>query len=303
MISVIIPTLNGGERFVRLLEALAGQTVVPGEILVVDSGSTDGTLAAAGRHGARIIEIRRDDFDHGGTRTMAAGLTSGEFVVFMTQDAVPADSDALRALLAPLAESRVAAVYGRQLPFPGASFFARHLRQFNYPADTSVKCWEDRKTHGFKTAFISNSFAAYRRNLLQEIGFFQDGLLFGEDALAGAALIRRGYCVAYAAGARVLHSHNYTVFQEFRRYFDIGVFHAEQKHILADFGRPIGQGRRYVLSEIRQLVAEKAFFYLPESILRNTMKFLAYNLGKRHSVLPRRLNEFCSMNRKWWAKH
>lgn len=303
MISVIIPTLNGGERFVRLLEALTVQTVAPQEILVIDSGSTDDTLAAAKKYGAMVHSIRQEEFDHGGTRSMAAGLTAGEFLVFMTQDAVPADKDALRALLAPLKESRVAAVYGRQLPFSGASVFARHLRQFNYPENSSLKCWEHRKTYGFKTAFISNSFAAYRRSLLQEIGFFQDGLLFGEDALAGAALIRRGYCIAYAADARVLHSHNYSVFQEFRRYFDIGVFHADHKHILADFGKPTGEGQRYVLSEIRQLIEDKNFFYLPESILRNSMKLLAYNLGKKYSILPRRLAVLCSLNRGWWTKH
>ena len=302
MISIIIPTLNGGDRFTGLLEALSSQTIVPEEMLVIDSGSLDDTLAVAKKYGARIQSIRQQDFDHGGTRSMAAQLAAGEILVFMTQDAVPADTDTLRNLLAPLKDSRVAAVYGRQIPFPEATFFARHLRQFNYPAESSVKCWEDRKKYGFKTAFISNSFAAYRRNLLEDVGFFQNGLLFGEDTFTMAKLLLKGFCVAYAADARVLHSHNYTVCQEFRRYFDIGVFHACHKTLLTRFGTPLGEGRRYVISELSQLVKDKEFFCLPESILRNSMKFLAYNLGKRYSYLPRRLAVLCSLNRGWWTQ-
>lgn len=301
-LSVIIPTLNGAQLLKSILPLLGKQTRVPDEILVVDSQSSDETLDLARAYGARVITVNRGTFDHGGTRTMAAGLAVGDILVYMTQDAVPADPQALENLVASFADPRIAAAYGRQIPCPEATFFASHLRLFNYPAESSVKCWEDRIKYGFKTAFISNSFAAYRKNLLKAAGYFQDGLLFGEDALAAAKLLRDGFCVAYVAEARVRHSHNYTVFQEFRRYFDIGVFHSEHKDFLANFGTPHGEGRRYVISELSQLIKAKAFFYLPESILRNSMKFLAYKLGKKYSLLPRRLAVFCSLNRSWWTK-
>jgi len=301
-VSVIIPTLNGGDRLQEVLAALTGQSRIPDEVLIIDSSSGDDTVKLAGKYGARVISIARADFDHGGTRTMAARTAAGDILIYLTQDAVPDDSQALEKIVAPFADPVIAASYGRQVPYPDATHFARHLRLFNYPAISSVRCWEDRKKYGFKTIFISNSFAAYRKSSLADAGFFQDGLLFGEDTLATARLLKSGFCIAYVAEARVRHSHNYTVLEEFRRYFDIGVFHSTQEELLRDFGAPGGEGKRYVVSELSQLARDRAFFYLPECLLRNSMKFLAYNLGKRYSFLPRRLSVFCSMNSGWWTK-
>lgn len=300
-VSVIIPTLNGGRRFGSLLAALRVQTLVPEEILVVDSGSGDGTVSLAREYGATVLAIAPREFDHGGTRSMAANKATGDLLLFMTQDAVPADAHALENLIAPLADERVAAVYGRQLPHPGATCFARHLRMFNYPAQSSCRCWKDRDQYGFRTAFISNSFAAYRRQPLASVGFFEKGLLFGEDTFTVAKLLRSGYCVFYAADARVHHSHDYSAWQEFRRYFDIGVVHTRKRELLRDFGTPTGEGRHYVFSELAFLVREKEFLRLPASIWRNGMKFFAYHLGKRYAVLPVRLAQLCSMNRRWWS--
>ena len=300
-ISVIIPTRNGGSRFGEVLSALRQQRRAVAEILVIDSGSSDETLVLARQHGARIITIDPRDFDHGGTRSLAARSATGDFLVYLTQDAVPADPDALDQLLAPLADERVAASYGRQLPHPEASCFARHLRAFNYPAHSAVRCFEDRVRYGFKTAFISNSFAAYRCAPLRAAGFFPEGLVFGEDTFAVAKLLRRGYCVAYAAEARVLHSHNYTLAQDCRRYFDIGVAHATNQDILASFGSPAGEGRRFVASELAFLLREKLFLRLPESLVRNAAKLAAYHLGKRYALLPRGLARWCSLNRGWWS--
>ncbi|MEA2115042.1 MAG: glycosyltransferase, partial [Thermodesulfobacteriota bacterium] len=97
-VSVILPTWNGAQWLEAVLSGLEQQTLVPDEIIVVDSGSTDGTLDIVRRHGIRLVEIAQQDFDHGGTRTMAAGLAAGDILVFMTQDAVPAGRDALEQL-------------------------------------------------------------------------------------------------------------------------------------------------------------------------------------------------------------
>ncbi|MHB8810921.1 MAG: glycosyltransferase family 2 protein [Desulfobulbaceae bacterium] len=301
LISVIIPTRNGGPRFGELLAALRGQSRVPEEILVIDSGSGDETLDLARQHGARVISIAPRDFDHGGTRTLGARAAIGDLLVYMTQDAVPADQESLAHLLAPLADERVAAAYGRQLPYPEASCFARHLRAFNYPERSVVRSFEDRARYGFKTAFISNSFAAYRRDRLAEVGFFQEGLVFGEDTFTVAKLLRRGYCVAYAAEARVLHSHNYTLAMDFRRYFDIGVAHVRSRELLESFGSPTGEGRRYVAAELAFLLREKQYVRLPESLVRSAVKLLSYHLGKRYIMLPPGLARWCSLNRGWWS--
>ena len=171
---------------------------------------------------------------------------------------------------------------------------------FNYPDVSTVRCLIDRKKYGFKTAFISNSFAAYKTELLEAVGFFESGLIFGEDTFTVAKLLDKGYCVAYMADAKVVHSHNYSVFQEFRRYFDVGVFHATQSELLERFGSPAGEGKKYVHSEMSQLVRNKEISKVAESFVRNGLKFLAYNLGKKYMMLPRRLAVFCSLNKGWW---
>lgn len=299
-ISVIIPTLNGARWLERIFARLREQSRKPAEILVIDSGSGDETLTIARASGAKILTIMAADFDHGGTRSLAAREAQGQVLVFLTQDAVPADSRSLEKLVAPLVDDRVVASYGRQLPHADATATARHLRLFNYPEESSLRCWEDRGRYGFKTAFISNSFAAYRKDKLAEVGFFPEGLLFGEDTFTLAKLLRRGYCVAYAADARVHHSHNYSLRQEFQRYFDIGVAHIRHRELIASFGTPSAAGRQYVRSELSYLWRQGYFFLLPVSLLRSGVKYVAYQLGRRYRHLPRWLAVRWSMNKRWW---
>lgn len=300
-VSVIIPTKNGAQWLDELLTMLGRQTLVPDEILIVDSGSTDATCTLAARHHVRIHRITPADFDHGGTRTMAAGLVGGDVLLYMTQDAVPTAEDALERLVQPFEDVRVAAAYGRQLPAKDATIFSEHLRLFNYPDQSQIRCLQDREQFGFKTIFISNSFAAYRRDVLAAHEFFPDRLLFGEDTLTVAKLLENGYCVAYVSDACVWHSHNYSMVQDFKRYFDIGVFHVDQAGQLQKFGGPGGTGRKYVRSEMELLIARKKYGRFPESLLRNLGKFIAYNLGKRYRMLPRYCARALSMNRNWWA--
>ena len=122
MISVLIPTKNGGLPFVRCLQGIRSQDVRDEvEIVVVDSGSTDGSVDQARAHGARVHEIPPSEFVHGATRNLAARISSGDTLVFTSQDAIPADESWLRLLTSPLADPEVAAVYGRQLPHADAA--------------------------------------------------------------------------------------------------------------------------------------------------------------------------------------
>lgn len=300
-ISIIIPTLNAAPWLERLLTMLASQTVRADEILIVDSGSTDGSLEIIRAHGVRLIEIVKEQFDHGGTRAMAMGKTTGDLVVFLTQDAIPASREALARLIAPFAaNSQLAAAYGRQLPSPDANPFSAHLRLFNYPPKDSLRCWQDRERFGFKTIFISNSFAAYRRTALEEVGLFPEKLLFGEDTVTVARLLERGWCVQYVSGAAVYHSHNYSLWQDFKRYFDIGALHALEWRIFTPYGAPTGAGKQFVRSEIAFLLAQKRYMLIPQSLVRNGLKLAAYALGRRHGRLPRSLARALSMHPHWW---
>lgn len=299
MVSVVVLTLNAGEGLRCLLEALRQQTV-PLEILVVDSSSTDCTLSIAEACGVKIIRVKREDFDHGSTRNTGLLNTSGDIVVFLTQDVVLAGVETIERLIAPItADREVGCAYGRQLPCPGATAFAAHLRFFNYGRTSLVKSMGN-GMRGVKVPFLSNSFAAYRRTALDEIGLFKENLISTEDTYAGARMLMSGYKIAYTAEAMVYHSHNYTFGEEFRRYFDIGVFHQREKWIMDTFGGAGGEGRRFVLSELMYLTRERKYGLLPEFFARNCLKYIGFALGRQHGKLPLKIVRKLSKNKNYW---
>ncbi len=302
-ISVIIPTRNGASTLGALFAMLVRQSVPLLEVLVVDSSSEDASVTIAKENGAQVTVINAADFDHGGTRAMIARRAKGKILVFLTQDAVPVDEDAVAKLIEPLSEEKKVAVsYGRQLPAADATPFAAHLRFFNYPPDSRVRALADREHLGLKTAFVSNSFAAYLKNPLEEVGFFKSDLVFGEDTSCVGSLLLRGWKIAYVAEAAVYHSHNYSWLQEFRRSFDIGVLHATEKWLIDSFGRAEGHGVDYLRSEFEYLKKLRRWGLLPSYVIRNGLKFLGYQLGRNFTIVPESLLAHLSMNKQWWHK-
>lgn len=291
---IIVPTLNAGSGWNLWIDGYLGLSPRP-DCLVVDSSSNDKTVPTAARHDIQVRVIDRASFDHGGTRNIALQMKGRKFIVFMTQDAVAADSNAVTELLKPFSDEKVAAVYGRQLPRKDADVFGAFARLRNYPSESYIRSYEDRKRFGLKTAFISNSFSAYRRSVLDSMGGFPEGLIFGEDMYMAAKMLKAGWKVAYAADACVVHSHDYTALQEFRRYFDMGVLHAEAQWIRLEFGSAEKEGVGYVSEELKY-VLKHAFWRLPESIMRTALKFLGFRLGLLHQRLPLSLKSRLGMN-------
>ena len=217
-LSVIIPTLNAEKELPALLEALGRQTVQPEEILVIDSESADRTAEIARSFDrVRFMTVRRKDFDHGRTRDEALRQSAGDVVVFLTQDAVPADEQCLANLIRPLREDGVAVSAGRQLPRADATPMERLVRSFNYPETSHIRSEADVQKMGIKTFFCSDVCAAYNRKIYEELGGFVYPLKTNEDMFFAAQAIRGGYRVAYAAEARVLHSHNFSLKEQYER--------------------------------------------------------------------------------------
>ena len=301
-IAVIIPTLNGGEVWLDCLKALHQQVQQPDCVMIVDSGSTDGTDMAALEAGFELIRIAREWFDHGGTRQMAARrFVAFDVLVYLTQDAVLASPDALAQLVAPFADPRVGTTYGRQLPRQGSGPIEAHARLFNYPPQSNTRTLADKAHMGIKAAFTSNSFAAYRAEALLAVGGFPESLILGEDMVVAARMLQAGWSVAYVAEAQVWHSHGYTLSQEFKRYFDIGVMRHDQAWILREFGKPEGEGGRFVRSEIAYL-GQRAPWLLPSAFVRTMAKYLGYKLGQHSSSLPLSIKRKLSMHRSFWDK-
>lgn len=255
-ISVIIPTLNAEHEIDALLIALDRQSIQPNEILVVDSASEDKTIELVQKHkGVRLLQIDRQDFNHGTTRDMALNESSGDFVCFLTQDAVPVSDDYLKRLVAPMVDdSDIALVSGRQLPKADARRFEQLVRGFNYPDSPSVRSKCDLEKLGIKAFFASDACSAYRRTAYLECGGFER-VNTNEDMLMAARFIASGMKVAYEPRAEVYHSHNLTPFQQFVRNRAVGFFletHADDLMQASE----IGEGGRLVRSVSSQLLRE-----------------------------------------------
>lgn len=298
-IACCIPTLNAKADLARLLDSLELQTA-RFDIYIIDSGSIDGTRELAQARIKNVVAIPSVEFNHGGTRQQLVNQNSEyEIYVFLTQDAYLVDERSIERLIEPFSDPAVAAVCGRQLPHLDATPLAEHARYFNYPPVVQVRTMVNVPELGIRAAFMSNSFAAYRREALQEISGFPNHVIFAEDMYATAKMLMAGWKVAYAGDAQCRHSHNYSINEEFSRYFDMGVFHAREPWIRATFGGTGGEGFRYVRSELRFLGLRRIYLW-PIAILRNVAKLVGYKLGQQESRLPIEMKRFLGMHKRYW---
>lgn len=253
-VSVIIPTLNAEQDLANLLDKLAAQDHAIDEIIVVDSASDDRTVEICKNDNrVKLIQIVRNDFDHGGTRDMALRRSVGDIIVFLTQDAVPAKKDFIDRLIAPLQEEDVAVSTGRQLPKAGATKTERLVRSFNYPKDSCIKSKEDIPRMGIKTFFCSDVCAAYDREIYLKLGGFLHPVKTNEDMFFAAKAIRSGYRIAYAADAVVRHSHNLTLKEQYKRNFVQG-YEMEKHRELLDNVSQGSEGVRMVKYVSKELL-------------------------------------------------
>ena len=297
--SIIIPTLNAGNLLPTLVASLRRQSLDPQEIIVIDSASEDHTAAEANRLGCRFVSIPRAAFNHGSTRNQAAGLATGDALVFMTQDALPTSDTFLEELLKPLASGEACATYARQIAYPSARPSERFARSFNYPPGSEVRTKKSIRTLGIRTFFFSNVASAIRRDVFFEMGMFPDTVIMNEDMLFCSALIESGLTVMYAAEAEVFHSHDYTVAQTFQRYFDIGAFFSknmEKKYALGTGST----GASYTKNLLLFLLQNKHFYDIPFFIMETCAKFLGFHSGRMEAYIPVTLKKKLSLHKFYW---
>ncbi len=228
--TVAILSYNGEDYLERILEQVAAQELAGGvEVLVIDSGSTDSTLEIVRRFPTvRLHEIPNSEFGHGKTRNLAAQLATGEFVAYLTHDAVPISNQWLRELLKPFElDERIVAVMGKQIPRPGCFPLLKYeirgvFAGFGPDFGTSVFYKDEfAQSEGVLNAisFYSDVNSAARRDFLLNTIPYRD-VRYAEDQLFGKDLIEAGYRKAYAARAAVEHSNDLTLSQYRRRVFD-----------------------------------------------------------------------------------
>ncbi|BDR55411.1 rhamnosyltransferase [Bombiscardovia apis] len=260
-VSVIIPTLNAGEQITELLETLSAQDLRPDEILVVDSQSDDDTVKRVSAfENVKLISIERSTFNHGGTRDMAFKQAHGDYVLFLTQDALPKNRSYIRNLLAPFSNPKVGMASGRQIARADARPFEKLVRQFNYPDQSFTRSKADLPKLGIKTFFASDVCSAYRTTSYMAVGGFGKAVDTNEDMLIAAKMINSGYDIAYVADAEVIHSHNLSFKQQYKRNYAVGKF--METHKTAFLGADKGlnnEGIQLVKYVMKNLLRERHY--------------------------------------------
>jgi rhamnosyltransferase len=297
-VSVIIPTLNPGPALSKLAAMLEQQTLPPTEVIVIDSASEhlNGVPARW-----KIIPISRETFDHGGTRNRAAKTATGDILIFLSQDVMPADTDWLRQLVSALVDGGASASFARQIPYPNTNLLEVFARGFNYPSESQVKSINDLGRLGIKTFFFSNACSAVLTKAFWSVGGFPEHTIMNEDMALCAKLLRSAHLVKYEATARVFHAHEYNAWQQFQRSFDSGVFVSQFKPLLLG-AKTTGEGLRFARLQVSYLWTHGFVTSIPRSILENTLRFAGFTLGQHQRYLPISLKKQLSMHHRYWNK-
>ncbi len=301
--SVIIPTKNPGPVFTRVLPAVLDQeTAFPFEVLIVDSGSTDGTVEYVGRmrdDRVRLHSIDSKSFGHGRTRNLGISMTSGEYAVLITHDATPADKHWLAALVeAAEADGEVAGVFGRHLAYPDASPFTRRELELHFSGFAS--CPQVRLDDPDRYAadpgyrqflhFFSDNNALIRRSVWEKIPY--PDVDFAEDQIWAQRIIEAGYRKAYAHDAAVFHSHDYSLAERLQRSFDESyAFRALFGYLLCPgMGSLLKSWLSLTLRDLRHASAENLWRLNRQAVLGmpfdNLMRVLGHYLGAKGDAIP-----------------
>jgi rhamnosyltransferase len=262
-VSVLLPTKNGEKYLSEVLEGIRKQQghFRLREIIAVDSGSRDRTLEILRVHGITPIQIPPHEFGHGKTRNLAASRAQGDYLVFLTQDATPADEHWLENLLAPLRiDPLIAGVYSRHRPRPGCHPMEWHRiveYELHGRPESRIHSAVDNPDYAcnpFLYRFFANTSSVIQRAVWEQIPFPE--VEFAEDQAWAERVLQAGYKTAYTADSVVFHSHSYGPWTNFCRHFE---------HIQA-MCELFGQPRQLALCDcvsaaVRVARADLAFWY------------------------------------------
>lgn len=299
---VLIPVYRPGDLLEELIRRLRAQSVPVGRMILMNTEKAYFPKELLSRYeGLEVHHVTKAQFDHGGTRDQGMRMSRADVVVCMTQDAMPADRDLLKHLLSPFESPEVWAAYARQLPAEGCSEIERYTRGFNYPKEDCIKSREDLTRLGVKAFFCSNVCAAWRRDRYLELGGFEKRTIFNEDMIYAGKLLNAGGKIVYCAGARVIHSHNYSAIQQFHRYFDLAVSQKMYPEVFAGVSSE-SEGMRLVKKSMLHCLRIRKPWLIGTVVTQNAGKLLGYKLGQRYQKLPRGVIRMCTMNQSFWQE-
>lgn len=302
MVDVVIPVYKPQEELLDLLASLQKQTVMPGRIIIINTEKQyfDESAFVIYKN-IEVIHIEKKDFDHAATRDMGMKISNAKYVLFMTMDAVPKNEHLIEALLAGFEQhDAVAVAYARQLPRRNCRLMEQYSREFNYPDTDIYKTKQDLDVMGIKTFFCSDVCAMYNHEIYDKLGGFVDRAIFNEDMFYAAKAIDNDYAVMYCANAMVVHSHNYTCKQQFKRNFDMGVSQAQHQEIF-DRVSSEKEGIKLVKATTKYLAKKGHFYEIPYFWISCAYKLLGYRYGKKYDKLSEKKILKYTSNRDYWG--
>lgn len=300
-IDVILPVYKPGKEFQELLSRLLKQTVSPENIFIIQTLADGEEPLQPEEKRIQVHPIKQAEFDHGKTRDYGAKLSEADYILMMTQDAVPENEYLLEELLKGFEQENVGIVYGRQLAGKDAELTEKLTRLYNYPPESRLKTRADEETLGIKTYFCSDVCAMYDRKLYEELGGFVYPTIFNEDMIMAYRVIHAGYGVYYAAQAQVIHSHSYTCMQQFRRNFDLGVSQCQYSEVFDNISSEkegAGFARKIILTLCKGFHFGKAFYFVWQCVFR----LMGYRLGKKYETLSRKMILKCTLSPWYWKE-
>ena len=287
-VSILLPVKNNAATLGELLHATEEQDYSGDvETVIVDSGSTDGSLDIARDHGVALHRIPPGEFHHGRTRNLLASLSRGERLVFLSADATPASSAWLSELIRETDAPSVAGAYSRQLPRPGASpieaYFLGHL----YGPVRRVQRHDGRDWLDMEHTLFSNVSSCIKRELWQRFPF-DETTIMSEDQIWSRQVLLAGYDLVYSPAAAVYHSHDYSIAGAFKRFFDSGSSSLQSYMPPGPRGlaRLAGHGGRYLGGEMAYLHRLDKDWLIPYALIYEAAKFAGLLAGRQRGRLP-----------------
>jgi rhamnosyltransferase len=284
-VSIIILTKNAGEGFATLLQRLFSQKFDGNyEIIVIDSGSTDGTPEIARGFPVKIVRIKPEEFHHGGTRNLGAEQASGKILVYITQDALPLHDNWLHKLTDDLKNSQVAMVVGRQIPWQTTKPPEKFFYSYYFP-EHKIEVVTDASDYYRDNMFISNVNSAIKKDVWQQFKFSED-IVRAEDKEIAKRILHAGWKIVYQPDAVVHHAHDFSLRSIFRRSVDVGIAISQ--------GVNMPRSRNWVITRLGYFAKETKYIvsneggwkWLPYSVAYEASKLLGVAVGWLRGRVP-----------------
>ena len=299
-VDVLIPVYRPDGKLTELLKRLKMQNYPIHRVILMNTEEKHFPAELTGIWDrVEVYHLAKEEFDHGGTRDRGVRMSTADLVVCMTQDAMPADETLIEELVKPFDDPEVWAAYARQLPNGDCREVEKYTRSFNYPEQSMVKTKEDLDRLGIKTFFCSNVCAAWRREKYLELGGFVKHTIFNEDMILAGTMIKQGGKIAYCAKAKVIHSHNYSAFQQFHRNFDLAVSQTMYPEVFGGI-RSESEGIKLVKKSLSYCIKIGKPWLMIQVVTQSAGKFLGYKMGQQYRSLPMWLILRCTMSPSFW---